>query len=232
MLFCLWLCMSYKIWWSHFNIFAIRSISWSSIKTTEVETVVMGATNKYWVLATVVKNAMRDTIINHARNYPLGCTIPCTQSTLLFSSTKIVSAKSAKNIIGNTFISVTVATSTFTSNVLFYLPPWKLNSTTIHWHPFGRGSRSLATFMAKKTKVCPICVIHAVFGFIEGVLIDSHIDSKFYITSTLSHHPFFSWTLWIRLPILSTLCSKSGHTLWALLLLTPNVILLPTLIVL
>ena len=162
---------------------------------------------------------MRDTIINHVRNYPLGCTIPCTQSILLFSLTKKVSAKSAKNITRNTLISVTIAISTFTSDVLLYLPPWKLNSTTIHWHPFRSGSHSLATFVAKKTKVCPIYVIHVVFGFIEGVLNDSHVDSKFYVISTLSHHPFFSWTPWIRLPILPTLCSKNGHTLWALLLL-------------
>ena len=162
---------------------------------------------------------MRDTIINHVRNYPLGCTIPCTQSILLFSLTKKVSAKSAKNITRNIVISVTIAISTFMLDVLLYLPPWKLNSTTIHWHPFGSGSHSLATFVAKKTKVCPIYVIHVVFGFIEGVLNDSHVDSKFYVISTLSHHPFFSWTPWIWLPILPTLCSKNGHTLWTLLLL-------------
>ena len=188
MLFCLWLCMwmmSYKIWWSRFNNFTIRSTPWSSIKTIEVEIIVMGATNKYWVLAIVVKNAMWDTIINHARNYPLGCTIPCTQSILLFSSTKKVSAKFAKNITGNTFIGVTIVTSTFTSDVLLYLPPWKLNSTTIHWHPFGSGLRSLATFVAKKTKVCPICVPLVVSWFIEVVLI-LHADSKSYGTITPS----------------------------------------------
>uniref|UniRef100_A0A2N9GQG9 Phorbol-ester/DAG-type domain-containing protein n=1 Tax=Fagus sylvatica TaxID=28930 RepID=A0A2N9GQG9_FAGSY len=59
---------------------------WYSMKTREAEIVVGGAGNQFMVLVTNVKNAMEHTfIINHVPNYPLGCTIPCTQNILLFS---------------------------------------------------------------------------------------------------------------------------------------------------
>ena len=38
-----------------FYIFAIQSIPWSSIKTTEVEFLVVGAKNQFMVLATIVE---------------------------------------------------------------------------------------------------------------------------------------------------------------------------------
>ena len=61
------------------------------------------------------------------RKYPLGCTIPCTNYILLFFLTKkmvilrkkTTYAKSVMNLVTNTLIAVTIATSTFTSNVLF-----------------------------------------------------------------------------------------------------------------
>ena len=61
------------------------------------------------------------------RKYPLGCTIPCTNYILLFFLTKklvilrkkTTYAKSVMNLVTNTLIVVTIATSTFTSNVLF-----------------------------------------------------------------------------------------------------------------
>ncbi|KAK7855956.1 hypothetical protein CFP56_025897 [Quercus suber] len=92
------------------------------------------------VLAIVVKNAEGlGFIINHVWNYPLGCTIPCTQSILLFSLTnthiilkrkKRANAKSVNNLVMNTLIDVTVATLIFTSDVALAYLPWKLNSTT------------------------------------------------------------------------------------------------------
>jgi hypothetical protein len=47
----------------------------------------MGAGKMFMVLATVAKKVGCGTtfIINHVPNYPLGCTIPCTQNILLFS---------------------------------------------------------------------------------------------------------------------------------------------------
>ena len=79
------------------------------------------------VFATVVKNADGTFIINHVRNYPLGCTIPHTQIILLFSlvyidimiTTKkniadLANVTSAEKRVMNTVIVVTVATSTFT----------------------------------------------------------------------------------------------------------------------
>ena len=88
----------------------------------------MGATNQYWVLATIVKNAemRKPFIINHVRNYPLGCcTIPCTHYILFFSlphgiihmtTDNFTSAKSAKNIVMN--IDVAVAILSFTLDVV------------------------------------------------------------------------------------------------------------------
>jgi hypothetical protein len=56
------------------------------MRTTEEDIFVGGATKLFMVLATVAKNAMGGMfIINHVPNYPLGCTIPCTQNILLFS---------------------------------------------------------------------------------------------------------------------------------------------------
>ena len=96
--------------------------------------IVMGARNQYLVQATVVWKAIAmvtTIIINRVLNYPLGCTIPHTQIILLFSSTDIhtvitteknmtdlANATSAEKRVVNTVIVVTVATSTFTSDVL------------------------------------------------------------------------------------------------------------------
>ena len=72
----------------NFNIFATRNIHWSSMKIEFMVKIVLGAGNQFWVLATVVLNAvLGTTIINHVLNYPLGCTIPYTQNILLFSLT-------------------------------------------------------------------------------------------------------------------------------------------------
>ncbi|KAK7837578.1 hypothetical protein CFP56_021084 [Quercus suber] len=113
------------------------------MKTREVEVIVGGAANQYLVLATVVTDAKITSIINHVLNYPLGCTIPHTQIILLLSSidihtvitteknmTDLANAMSAKKRVQNTFIVVTVATSTFTSDVLLYHSPSKLKSMT------------------------------------------------------------------------------------------------------
>ena len=72
---------------SSFYIFAIQSIPWSSVKTTEVLKHVVVAKNQFMVLAIVVQkvDARGTDIISRVRKYPLGCTIPCTQSILLFS---------------------------------------------------------------------------------------------------------------------------------------------------
>ena len=134
--------------WS-FNIGGIGSIHWSLMKTREVAAFVMGAGNQYLVLATAVKNAEQlnpvfgSFIINPVLNYPLGCTIPHTQIILLFSSTYIhimltteknmtnsANAMSAEKRVKNAFIVVTVATSTFTSDVRLYHSPSKLKSMT------------------------------------------------------------------------------------------------------
>ena len=98
------------------------------MKTEITATVVMGATNQYWVLATVVKNAEDGGfIINHVRNYPLGCcTIPCTHYILFFSFTKVILkstkilaiAKFAKKNVGNIVMVVSVAILSFTLDVV------------------------------------------------------------------------------------------------------------------
>ena len=97
------------------------------MKTEFTATVVGGAGNQYWVLATVVKNAMGTGIINHVRNYPLGCcTIPCTHYILFFSltniiikSTKILAiAKFAKKNVWNIVMVVSVAILSFTLDVV------------------------------------------------------------------------------------------------------------------
>ena len=126
---------------SNFYIFAIQSIPWSSFQTTMVELLVVGAKNQFMVLATGVQkmNAHSTGIINHVQKYPLGCTIPCTHYILLFFLTKKliivkrkkkVDVKFVKNLVGNTLTVVTVATSTFTSNVLSCNV--KLNSMITH----------------------------------------------------------------------------------------------------
>ena len=103
----------------------------------------MGAWKKFLVLATVAKNVGGTFIINHVPNYPLGCTIPCTQNILLFSLTQVdmmrmmaknlANVKSAKKIvIGNNVIVVYGAILTFTSDVLIYRSPKNLKSTTTH----------------------------------------------------------------------------------------------------
>ena len=135
--------LSYNTRWTTFNIFVTINTRWSTIKTTEGEILVMGAGKQFMVLATVVKNVDTTFIINHVPNYPLGCTIPCTQNILLFSfpnrymlkmmSKIIANAKSAKKIvIRNTVIVVHGAILTFTSDVLIYRSPWNLKSTTTH----------------------------------------------------------------------------------------------------
>ena len=113
---------------SIFNIFAIENILWSTVKTTEVEILVVRAKNQLMVLATGLQevDARRTLIINHVLNYPLGSTIPCTHYILLFSFMKpeIILRKRranvnfAKKIVGNTLISFLAVTSTFTSHAL------------------------------------------------------------------------------------------------------------------
>ena len=97
------------------------------MKTEFMANIVVGAGNQYWVLATVVKNAMGTIIINHVRNYPLGCcTIPCTHYILFFSFMKgalilrkeRAIAKFAKENNGDTVMVVSVAILSFTSNVV------------------------------------------------------------------------------------------------------------------
>ena len=138
-----WLCHRTTRWGSRsFYIFAIQTIPCSSYKTTEMDLLVVGAKNQFMVLATIVINA-GGTFINRARNYPLGCTIRCTQSILSFSlmkrhiilnkkTNKRPNANSAMNLADNTLIAVTAATSTFTPHVLPYRPPSNLKSTTTH----------------------------------------------------------------------------------------------------
>ncbi|XP_030960759.1 uncharacterized protein LOC115982327 isoform X2 [Quercus lobata] len=117
--------------WSsnNFYILSILSIPWSSIQTTKEDIIVGGAGNRFMVLATVVESqyAITTVIINPVRNYPLGCTIPCIQSILLFSflhghiheiKDNFTNANSVKNIKMYTLIGVPVATSTFTSHSL------------------------------------------------------------------------------------------------------------------
>ena len=147
-----WLCHTTTRWSSRsstFYLFAIQTIPCSSVKTTEVEILVMGAKNQFMVLPTIVINTAiilsdgtSTCIINHVRNCRLGCTIPCTQSILSFSlmkrhiilkKKKRPNAKSAMNLADNTLIAVTAATSTFTPHVLPYRPPSNLlKSTTTH----------------------------------------------------------------------------------------------------
>ena len=99
------------------------------MKTEFMANIVVGAGNQYWVLATVVKNAETPSIINHVRNYPLGCcTIPCTHYILFFSltnlmmkSTKILAiVKFAKKIVGDIVMVVSVAILSFTLYVVLY----------------------------------------------------------------------------------------------------------------
>ena len=100
------------------------------MKTEFTATIVMGATNQYWVLATVVKNAVTG-IINHVRNYPLGCcTIPCTHYILFFSLTNIIlkstkilaiakfAKKIAETMVMNMLMVVSDAILSFTLDVV------------------------------------------------------------------------------------------------------------------
>ena len=143
-----WLCHRTRRWSSRsgFYNFAIQSIPWPSIQTSEVDILVGGAKNQFMVLPTIVENVgikIIGFIINHVQKYPLGCTIPCTQSILSFSlmkrhiilkkkTNKRPNANSAMNLADNTLISVTAVTSTFTPHVLPYHPPSNLKSTTTH----------------------------------------------------------------------------------------------------
>ena len=143
-----WLCHRTTRWSSRsssstFYIFAIQSIPWTSIQTTEVDVLVGDAKNQFMVLSTTTGTSF---FINHVRNCRLGCTIPCTQSILSFSlmkrhiilkkkknTNKRPNANSAMNLADNTLIAVTAATSTFTPHVLPYRPPSNLlKSTTTH----------------------------------------------------------------------------------------------------
>ena len=173
--------------WS-FNIGGIGAICWSLMKTREGDGFVMGARNQYLVIAIVVKNAEGGTfIINHVQNYPLGCTIPHTQIILLFSSIYIhivttkkniadlANATSAEKRVVNIVIVVTIATSTFTLDVLLYHSPSKLKSMTTNWPAaFGGCWSSLATSVAKKA-ICLIFVSNAISLYIHVVLL-AHVD--------------------------------------------------------
>ena len=140
-------------------------------------------------------------------------------------------AYSAMNLATNTLIAVSAATSTFTSHALLYRsPPWKLNSTTTHWPPFWSRAHSLATFAAKKAKVCPFCVLHVFSGFIENVLF-YQAESKLCVTGTSSASPILLFnsihpTLDFVKSVLERWIHSMGFTI------APDVILLPTLIVL
>ena len=96
-------------------------------------------------------------------------------------------ATTKKNVL-DALIIVLVTTLTFKINVLLYHPPWKLKFTTIHWSSFRSGSRSLATFVAKKVVVYPKYMPYVVSICIK-VLLLSHVESKLYITGTPSILP-------------------------------------------
>ena len=114
------------------------------------------------VLPTIVENAgikITGFIINHVQKYPLGCTIPCTQSILSFSlmkrhiilkkkTNKRPNANSVMNLADNTLIAVTTTTSTFTPHVLPNHPP--SNSSQVHHHP-------LTPFWKWMSFTCDLC---------------------------------------------------------------------------
>ncbi|KAK7859067.1 hypothetical protein CFP56_008658 [Quercus suber] len=54
----------------------------------------------------------------------------CEGIRIILKRKKRANAKSVKNLVMNTLIGVTVATSTFTLDVALAYPPWKLNSMT------------------------------------------------------------------------------------------------------
>ena len=179
-------------------------------------------------------------IINHALNYPLGCTIPHTQIILLFSSTHIhivitteknmtnlANATSAEKRVGNTVIVVIVATSTFTSTVLLYLSPSKLKSMTTNWPAFGSCWSSLATFVAKKA-ICPTFVPNAISVYIHVVLL-AHADWKFIVTNTLSTSPLLMKSIYPTLQFVYSVFEKWIHSAFTI---AQDAILLPTSIVL
>ena len=134
-------------------------------------------------------------IINHVWNY-LWITISLAHKTSSYSLWKIdfmrtkviANEKYAKKIVSDALIVVLVTTLTFKINVLLYHPPWKLKFTATHWSSFGSGSRSLATFVAKKAVVYPKYMPYVVSICIK-VLLLSHVKSKLYITSTPSILP-------------------------------------------
>ena len=222
--------------WS-FNIGGIGSIRWSLMKMREVEIFVVGVRNQYLVLATGVTNAEFASIINHVLNYLLGCTIPHTQIILLFSSTHIhtkmknitdlANAMFVEKRVMNTVIVVTVATSTFTSNVLLYHSPSKLKSMTINWPAFGSGWSSLATSVAKKA-ICPTFVPSAISVYIHVVLL-AHADWKFSVTTTLSTSPLLLKSINQTLQFVYSVFEKWIHSAFTI---AQDAILLPTSIVL
>ena len=182
------------------------------------------------VLAIVVKNVEEGGfIINHVQNYPLGCTIPCTQSILSFSFTQgdihemkdnFSNANSAKNIKMNTLIGVSAVTLTSHHMRFFssahhhgtWIPPPPIDPLLevdhLHLRPLRQKRRRHALFVSS-------------MWFLDSW-------KMFYFPSQSQScasqppplpHAFFSWILSIRPPILPNLCSKGGHTLWALPLL-------------
>ena len=225
--------------WS-FNIGCIGSIHWSLMKTREVDVNVMGAGNQYMVLATVVKNAEGGTfIINHVRNYPLGCTIPHTQIILLFystyihimttkkSMTNLAIATSAEQLVMNIVIVVTVANSTFTSDVLLHHSPSKLKSMTTNWPAFGSWWSSLATSVAKKA-ICPTFMPNAISLYIHVVLL-AHADWKFTVTTTVSTSPLLLKSVNLTLQFVDSVFEKWIQSSFTI---AQDAILLPTSVVL
>ena len=168
-------------------------------------------------------------------NYRLSCTNRSTQNILLFLLTNgaivitmnLANAKFAKNIVRNTLIVVLVATLTFTLDVLFYCI--KVRSTTTHWLPFASRSCSLATFVAKKARVCPICVSYVVSGHIKDVLI-FYTKSKLYVTITSSTSSIPLKSINLTPHFVNYVFEKWIHTMG--FTVAPHAIFLPTLIVL
>ena len=153
------------------------------------------------------------------RKYPLGCTIPCTNYIILFFlmkklvilRKKTTYAKSVMNLVTNTLIAVTIATSTFTSNVLF------CNfEDEFHDHPLtpiGKTITFTCNICGKESKgvphLCATCCfwIHRSCAYFPRRLKVVHHKHPLHITHSS-----------LELPIFSTLCSKGRHTLQPLLL--------------
>ena len=140
-------------------------------------------------------------------NYPLCFTIPCTQYIHLFSFTKrhiiakiknLANANFAKNLLTNTLIGVPIITLTFTLDALFLRSPWKLKSMITHWPLFGCRSCSLATFVAKRVTMCPICVsgfwIHrscASLSHNVKIVCHNHPSTSFILFKSINSTPHF-----------------------------------------